>query len=398
MLLAATGVLTYELVLHYGELALLAKPEAGMPAGATVVGLATGSWTLIVAGIFLLLLLFPSGNLPSRRWRYPARAVPAVLALVLLLTIVIDAKLEAPFQEFENPLALTDNEAYLNLTLPLIVACLLATCAAGIHLIYRFWRSQGDEREQFKWLALAAGLLVVTFPLQGLNEAVDVLGGIAFLALPIAVGIAVLRHRLYDIDLIINRTLVYVPLTALLAGLFVASTGITRTLFTDLTDAGSDAAIAMSTLLVVAALTPVKNQLQAFVDRHFKEQKVPAQEVRKLASQARSVLQILDTDEFVRNFLENITTSIKAEGSAIELSDGAAPGLIAFGRWNGYASLSLPLRHGEQELGRLGIGQRSSGRAYDEAEQEALAESAAVLAHALILVHKTRARVAPSAV
>src|SRR5688572_2144735 len=112
-----------------------------------------------------------------------------------------------------------------------------------------------------------------------------------------SVGVAVMKYRLYEIDVIINRTLVYVPLTAILAGLFVASTALVRTLFTDLTDAGSDASIAISTLAVVALLTPLKNKLQVFVDHHFKEKRDPLGNWHKLTAEAESVLKVLDVQE-----------------------------------------------------------------------------------------------------
>jgi hypothetical protein len=257
----------------------------------------------------------------------------------------------------------------------------------------RYQLSASDEREQFKWFAYSAAWVPVIILLQLLvswlsPEGADVmlvLTPIFLTGIPVAIGIAILKYRLYDIDILINRTLVYVPLTAILAGVYVAMTGLFRTIFTELTQAGSDLAIAMSTLGVVSLLTPVKNQLQALVDRYFKEDRKPALEVKRLAEQARSVLQVMDTEAFIRRFLEDLTKQLKSEGSAIELRNGAAPLSISAGAWSGEAAVSVSVCRNGNELGRLDVGPRIGGRPYDELEQEALTESAEVLAHALSL-------------
>jgi hypothetical protein len=204
--------------------------------------------------------------------------------------------------------------------------------------------------------------------------------------LPVATGIAILRHNLYDIDRIINRTLVYVPLTAILAGLFVAVTGLIRTIFTDLTDAGSDAAIAISTLTVVAVLTPVKNQLQAFVDRHFKQQHDPQKALSELVGEGRLVARVLDEQRFVASMLEQITAAFQLKSAALELvsNDGRQPAY--FGRADEGTAVEVPLVHLERPVGTLRAWLSLDSTVDAEALAEALTEPADVLAQVVSVI------------
>ena len=142
-----------------------------------------------------------------------------------------------------------------------ITAPLIALRAAS--LIVRFGRARGDERQQLKWFAYAGALTVPAIAGEELlgDTVPDILFPVAILLLPIAAGIAILKYRLYEIDLLINRTLVCGPLTAILAGACVASVGLSQRLFVALTGETLDAAIVLTTLVVAAVFTPVKNRL-----------------------------------------------------------------------------------------------------------------------------------------
>ena len=143
----------------------------------------------------------------------------------------------------------------------------------------RFRRSRGDERQQFKWFATSAGFLVVTVPIAAAFNWTGI-GGIVItfqlIALPVSVGIAVLRYRLYEIDVIIRRTLVYGTLSALLAGTYVAVVIGLQALFSSFAG-GSNLAIAVSTLAVAALFMPVRSRVQHFVDRRFYRRRYDAQ-------------------------------------------------------------------------------------------------------------------------
>jgi hypothetical protein len=194
--------------------------------------------------------------------------------------------------------------------------------------------------------------------------------------IPIAIGFAILQYRLYDIDILINRTLVYVPLTAILAGLYVALTGLFRAVFTEMTDLGSDPSIAISTLAVVAVLTPLKNQLQVVVDRHFKEQPDPLAGLRRLSGQARAVAEVLDTDAFVEGVLRELVTGLGTAGATVTSRDGR---WVSYGDVDETQALSRPLTYRGQTVGELIVFRYRDGRTIPDADA-ALAEAATTLA------------------
>ena len=279
LVLAGVGSLLGGVLDAYGELALLAKPDAGIPGGAAAAGLSAGLWTPLMAGVFLLLMTFPSGTLPSARARRFATAVLLGFAAVWVMISTSATDLPAPFQAFENPLALTQSPLYAGATIPIIVACLLSLVTAGVLALRRFRRSAGQERLQFKWLATSAGLLIVTLPFAALFNWSRIAGlvfGVELIALPVSVGIAVLRYRLYEIDVIIRRTLVYGALSVLLAGTYAATVIGLQALLSPIAG-GSNLAIAVSTLAVAALFLPVRSRVQRFVDRRFYRRRYDAQ-------------------------------------------------------------------------------------------------------------------------
>jgi cytochrome b subunit of formate dehydrogenase len=144
-------------------------------------------------------------------------------------------------------------------------------------VVVRFRRSRGVERQQMKWFLYAVALLLA-FPLEGLlPDIVDnVLFGLTLIAIPTAVGIAVLRYRLYDIDLLINRTLVYGSLTAMLVLAYVGGIVLFQGFFRALTGQGSQLAIVASTLAIAALFTPLRRHIQSFIDRRFYRRKYDA--------------------------------------------------------------------------------------------------------------------------
>jgi hypothetical protein len=277
--LAGFGLLFGGLLGAYAELAVLAKPEEGLPGGAAAWAISSGSWTPLMAGVFLLLLVFPQGRFPSRRWRRLAVFILAGFAVVWI-GITTAPELDPPFEAVENPFAFTNTDTYLFPFYLLIIACLLGAAAAAINLLLRFRRSRGQERQQFKWLAASAGFLLVTFPIFAAFDYSGIAGTVAsaaLIALPVSVGIAVLRYRLYEIDRIVNRTVVYAAVTALLAGLYFGIVIGLQQIFSGLTR-GNDLAIAGSTLAVAALFRPVRTRIQAFVDRRFYRRRYDAQQ------------------------------------------------------------------------------------------------------------------------
>jgi hypothetical protein len=215
------------------------------------------SWVWMVgigpAATFML-LLFPDGRLPSRRWRPVAWLAGGALALMV-----------GGIAAGVDPLAGLGS-----------FLLLLAALASVASLVFRFRRARSRERSQLKWLTYAAGvvgvvllLIIVAESTTGMSDELsNTLVSVSIAALPVSMGIAILRHGLFDIDLVINRTLVYVALTATLVSAYVGAVLLLQLALTPLTEE-SDLAIAGSTLAVAALVRPLRGRIQAIVDRRF---------------------------------------------------------------------------------------------------------------------------------
>jgi hypothetical protein len=220
-------------------------------------------------------LLFPTGHLPSPRWR-PAFALICFAAGAFVVMAGLERKLELPNSNFsiENPIGLLpvdDVEAGLLggvLVLVSVASILIALSA----LVVRFVRAGGEERQQLKWFTFAGSVLIVGFVLNGFLDALGVgrvepADLVMFSLVPIAVGMSILRYRLYDIDRIISRTVAYGLLSALLAGGYLLAVLILQSLVPVADD--SPLIVAMSTLAVVAAFGPLHTRIQRIVERRF---------------------------------------------------------------------------------------------------------------------------------
>jgi hypothetical protein len=242
----------------------------------------------IVFALFaLVFLLFPNGRLLSRRWR------PVVwLDLVAVVCLVAWAFEPGPLANLglvraSNPFGVQGAAALLG-TLGLVglFMTLAVAVAGGISLVLRFRRVRGVERQQIKWFAFsgvvfcavfAAGTFLWTLPQ---SQATAWIWPVLFLAgastIPVAVGIAILRYRLYDIDFLINRTLVYGSLTATLLAVYFGAIVLFQRLFIVLTGQESTLAIVASTLVIAALFNPLRRRIQAFIDRRFYRRKYNA--------------------------------------------------------------------------------------------------------------------------
>jgi hypothetical protein len=248
------------------------------------------------------------------------------------------------------------------------------------------------ERQQLKWIASAAALVALVFPLQLLPTPI---GGnpkigeglviIAVLLVPVAAGIAILRYRLYDIDIVINRTLVYGPLSAILAGVYIASIGFFQRIFASITGDWSEPTVVLTTLIVVALFTPIRNRLQTVVDKRFKTSpRDPLHDVREMARHVRSVVDALDRDRVARRFLEQAVGALEAEGGALYLRrNGSMEAVHTHEDWKGDAALTIDIIYNGVGVGRLALGQKREGREYRPEEARALEECAGLMAGAL---------------
>ena len=262
---------------QYAILALVVAPGT-LPFGQAMAWF--GFWLEIPAvALFILFLplLFPDGHLPSPRWRPVAIAAAAAVGITVLLTMVAPDTY-ALYPSIRNPIGLDQYKGVFDAIEGTLQVLLLVVVAVGATAVFsRVRRADANERRQIKWFAYAGAILLVTFVVDAvarffpaLTGVTDVLAGVALSAVPAAVGIAILRNRLYDIDLIINRTVVYVLLTAALAGVYTASVALFQRMFVAMTGQSSDIAIVMTLFVLATVFTPVKNTLQEAVDRRIK--------------------------------------------------------------------------------------------------------------------------------
>lgn len=236
---------------------------------------ATGpGFAMILPG---LAIAFPDGHLPSNRWRWPVGIVAGVIAVGTLLNVIRPGPVAGgPAGQSLNPLgvdalpAALGEYAYYAVSIGILAMTVLGVVA----VVARYRRGTAVERQQQRWFlaaVLVIALPVATSLLPGTGGATaGFLAGLGLLLIPIAVGIAVTRYRLYEIDHLISRTLVYVPLTALLAGLYAATVTLLQRVFQSVTGDTSDAAIIISTLILASVFTPVRKWLEGIVERRFK--------------------------------------------------------------------------------------------------------------------------------
>jgi len=266
---------------QYATRALVDAPGS-LPAGLAIGWLS--SWVQLPTTMLVLylLLLFPNGHPPSPRWRGVVWLITVLIALVTLTAALRPGPLQpgptANALPVDNPLASEAIGPLLAVVNPVWMAAVVALVMAAIaSVIVRFRRAGGAERQQLKWFAYASGFVPVViasnFALRPLPEGLraplqTAIFSTAMALFPVVVGVAILRHRLYDIDVLINRTLVYGALSAVLAGTYVVSVLALTALLRPLTGS-SDLAVAGSTLLVVALFAPLRRRIRGAVDRRF---------------------------------------------------------------------------------------------------------------------------------
>jgi hypothetical protein len=288
-LFCAIGVFAAVVLLssEYAAYALLAQPDS-LPGGLVMVWIRAWAWVPYVGLFVLLFLVFPEGWPQSRALRWFTSLVLFVIAYGTVLAAFSPGPIDAIGGAVENPLGMEalrgvgTNSAVGPLESVLYVLGIVAAAS----LFARMRRARGVEHQQLKWFAYATVVLVGGVVLDfTVSEATGVswLGEIGFVlrmvglaGLPMAIGIAVLRYRLYNIDQIINRTLVYGTLTATLLALYFGGIVVLQRIFVLLTGEKSTVAVVASTLLIAALFNPLRRRIQGFIDRRFYRRKYDA--------------------------------------------------------------------------------------------------------------------------
>ena len=274
---------------EYGR---FAAAHPGTPGASFVgpLGLLIG-FPLTAMAFTFLPLLFPDGRLPSPRW-WPV----AWLAVVDIVVLLVAVGFTSPglFGGEPSPLAIIPagpaSEAIG--TLAAILTLGAGVLCAG-SLLVRYRRVDSDERQQLKWVAGAMAVFALSLVVSVLLPPIDTFAWVLPIV-PISVGIAILRYRLYDIDILIGRALAYVALSALLAGGYAASVALFQRLFILVTGDRSDAAIVITTLILASIFTPARKALEGVVERRFR----PPEAVAAPAPEA--VLVALDDPQLER--------------------------------------------------------------------------------------------------
>ena len=262
-LVFGSGLALQLLAESYAAYALVVDPGS-LPAPRTISRVLGLGGPLALAFAPFLLLLFPTGYLPSSRWRPLAWAAATAGAALLTLNLF-----------FASPDKVGGTVTAM--TVAAASAIFVVLVLSALSLVVRYRRTGGVERQQLKWFALAAVVAASSLVGQLLGEALwNLLIAATNTALYVAVGVAILRHRLYDIDFIINRALVYGSLTAMLALVYVGGVAGLQAAFRTISGQESTLAVVASTLAIAALFVPLRRRVQGFVDRRFYRRKYDA--------------------------------------------------------------------------------------------------------------------------
>jgi hypothetical protein len=260
----------------------------GLPLARLAVALAPLGWFSLLLILPLTVLLFPDGRLPSPRWRWPMFVYLAVWAAVLAAAAIADSRAFTSHRiqvDSSGGLTAFDNASGVfrdvtGVAVPLYGPLALSFVLAQV-LAYR--RSAGERRQQLKWLMVGAGLSVVGLTLtltisnssNGMLQAIGIAGFFASAAFPLAMGVAILKYRLYDVDRLISRTLSYTILTVLLGAVFLGIVLVA----TQVLPFSSPVGVAASTLAAAALFSPLRRRVQRAVDRRFNRARYDAEAI-----------------------------------------------------------------------------------------------------------------------
>jgi hypothetical protein len=267
---------------QYAIYALMAQPRS-LPAGEAMAWVASWILPVIIGVQVFAYLLFPTGRLPSRRWKWFAWLTVAFV-VAGLITSAFSFGANTGLGPISNPLGVKGISRAYDMVLNMLP---ILYVAVALSLFVRLRRATGAERQQIKWFAYAAAATIVGIAVaymipdmiatpRWFDRAGFALNIAVTPAIPVSMGIAILRYRLYDIDSIINRSLVYGALTAILVGIYFGGVVGLQAVLRALSGQESTLAVVASTLVIAALFNPLRRRVQAFVDRRFYRRKYDA--------------------------------------------------------------------------------------------------------------------------
>ncbi len=345
-------------------------------------------------GFFVfLLLLFPDGKLASPRWRPVAWLASGTIAAITLL----DASMPGPLSSFPsvaNPLGAEGLESIIDpARVVAYLILVLILLASAVSLVLRFRTSRGVERQQLKWVTGSGAIVAVVFLLGPIIWSIPALAGtfwsvlfaLAFATVPVSAGIAILRHNLYDIDVIINRTLVYGSLTAIVSGIYVA---VAAGLGTLLEVEGNVALSLLATGLIAVVFAPLRDRIQRAVNRlMYGERDDPYVAISRLGRRLEATL---TPEAVLPAVVQTVREAIRIPYAAIELRQNDGYVIAASSGEPVDDPLRLPLVYHSEEVGRLLLTPRTGEQFFGPSDRrllDDLARQAGIAAHAVRLTH-----------
>ena len=390
-LVLSSAALVYSTVFlaeEYGRFVILDE-HPGLPAGDWAVLWANAAWPTMFAGVIAIAFVFPDGRLPTPRWRPAALVAGVCLVGTVVVGLFTPEPFDKPFQDVTNPLPPLP-DALAPVQAVLLAGLAASVVAAGMAARYRFVRSVQPQRQQLLWLAASAWLIPTTLAVclvdlvvpGQLDWLVMTLLLLTITAVPASIAVALLRYRLYDLDRMVNRTLVYGVLTALvLAAYYLTVLGLGGLL----PDAGSAAVTLATTAVVVVAVNPLRVWLQHRVDRFmYGDRADPYTGLTRLAARLEASV---TPQMALRTIVDTVADSLKVPFVAIDLR--GADGLQRAAVHPGPAPtdpLEVSLTFQGEDVGALVVGPRT-GDSFTTADRRLLEELAR---HAGAVVHATR--------
>jgi hypothetical protein len=409
-LMIATSLATCFLHLpaRYGYEALVIQNGA-WPFGSLAVWFGAWGWVPVLGlSLPLIAVRFPDGKVPHR-WRavdwlaiagtilFSASIALQPPAILIQFLAIPGTAVDLLSSRVQNPLGFS---VASHLLIPIQGAGLslivLGYVGAAGSVAARFRHARGEERLQLKWFAYAGALVAVclvygavawNFFGQPLYLALTPVMA-AYLTVPVAIGIAVLRYRLYDIDLIINRTLVYASLTAILGGVYVAGIEFLQRLFIYYTGQKSETAIIVTVFAVATLFTPAQKWVERLVEQRLGG-RGPAEKLEALTASVEAVTRVIDPHQVARRLVDDAVAAFQAVGGSLYLDsyDHSQP-FHSNGQLGAEHALEVAVRHAERNLGKLLLGHRRGHVPYSEHDRAVIQRSAEALGEALAVGHE----------
>lgn len=378
----------------FTSLALITTGVTVVRPGDSVLLVASSLWVPLLfvfalgnVALTIFLYIFPDGRFEPRWVRWFAIAMSAFTVYRTFVEPLLADPMPWPPPRFS----------------PIIIVGLTGS---AVTQIYRYRRlASPTQRQQTKWVV--AGLVIAVFAIvlylvvvPQLLPAVSRPGGarvwflilgvplldISLLMLPMTIAVSILRYRLWDINLLVSRTLIYVPLTAILTGLFAVFENFSQEFFIAVTGQQSNFATVISTLIVVATFTPLKDFLKSFVEKRFGRATDPEDRLNAFAEKINTRVTPLYPTQVLRRLLVEIVSTYSAKGGAAYLTRGTETILIqTLGEWDGEAALCLPLAEDDSapSLGIIALDDRKNDSPYSEEDRRRLSNLAQIVVRAL---------------